>query len=90
MLASWETIVSALLGLAGTAVLILYWYSTSSLHYWKKIGVKLLKPLPLLGTTNKSALNISSLAEIFWDLFLLKLNCFLSALEQRPVPGSCK
>jgi hypothetical protein len=57
MLTSWETIVSTLLSLAGTTELILYWNSTSTLHYWKKIGVKLLKPLSLLGNTKKSALN---------------------------------
>jgi hypothetical protein len=81
MLASWEIIVSALLGLAGTAVLILYWYSMPTLHYWKKIGVNLLKPLSVLDNTKESALNKSSPAEVFRDLYLLKLNWFLSSSE---------
>jgi len=69
-LASWESIVSPLLGFAGTAMLILYWYSKPTLHYWKNIDVKLLKPLSLLGNTKKFALNKSSPAEVFWDLKL--------------------
>jgi len=90
MLASLETIISALFGLAGTAVLILYWYSKSTLQCWKKIGVKLLKPLPLMGNKKKIALNKSSPAEIFRDLYLLKLNRFASASEYGPVPDACE
>jgi hypothetical protein len=81
MLASWERIVSTLLSLAGTTELILYWYSTSTLHYWKKISVKLLKPLSLIRNTKKSALNKTSSAEVFQDLKLLNLNRFLSGSE---------
>jgi hypothetical protein len=69
MLVSLETIVSALLGLAGTAVLILYCYSMSLLHYWKKTGVKSLKPLPLLGNTKTFALN---------NVHRLKYSCLLT------------
>jgi len=64
MLASLEKIGSSLLGLARTAVLILYWYSTSALHYWKKIGVKSLKPLPLFGNNKNFAFNKRPPAEI--------------------------
>ena len=90
MLASWETILYVLLGFAGTAMLILYWYSKPTLHYWKKIGVKLLKPLSLLGNTKKSALNKSSPAEVFRDLYFLKLYRFLSGSEKVTVTGSCE
>jgi len=90
MLVSLETIVSVLIGLARTAVLILYWYSMSTLHCWKKIGVKLLKPLPLFGNNKNFALNKRSPAEIFRDLYLLKLNRFVSASEYGPVPDSCE
>jgi len=80
MLASLETIISALFGLAGTAVLILYMYSTSALNYWK-IGVKLLKALPLFGNNKNFDLNKRPPAEVFRDLYLLKLNWFLSGSE---------
>lgn len=69
MEASFETIVSALLGLVATAVVFLYRYSTSTFHYWKKIGVKSLKPLPLLGNTKNFALHKRSPAEVFRELY---------------------
>ena len=81
MLASWETIATALLGLERSAMLIFYWYSTSTLHYRKKKGVKLLKPLSLPGNTKKFALNKTSPAEVYRDLYLLKLNWFYLALN---------
>jgi len=90
ILASWEAIISALLGLTGTVVLILYWYSSSTLHYWKKICMKLLKPLSLLGNTKKFALNKSSPSEIFREFYLPELNWFLSDSEEGAVPGSCE
>jgi cytochrome P450 family 6 len=69
MEASFETTVSAVLGFTVTAVLILYWYSISTFLYWKKIGVKSLKPVPLLGNTKNFALHKCSPAEVFRDLY---------------------
>jgi cytochrome P450 family 6 len=66
---SFEATVSVLLGLIGTTVLVLYWYSTSTFYYWKKKGVKSLKPSPLFGNVKELALHKRSPAELFQDLY---------------------
>jgi len=49
--------------------LVLYWYSTSTFYYWKKKGVKSLKPSPLFGNVKELALHKRSPAELFQDLY---------------------
>jgi cytochrome P450 family 6 len=60
---------AALLGFIGAAVLFLYWYATSTFGYWKKKGVKSLKPLPLFGNIRHFVLNKRSPAEVFQELY---------------------
>jgi cytochrome P450 family 6 len=64
-----ESTVAVLLGFIGATVLIVYWYLTSKFDYWKKIGVKSLKPLPLFGNIKHFVLHKRSPAEVFQDLY---------------------
>lgn len=50
-------------------MLFLYWYSTSKFDYWKKIGVKSLKSLPLFGNIQNFILRKRSPAEVFQELY---------------------
>ncbi|XP_021924075.1 cytochrome P450 6k1-like isoform X2 [Zootermopsis nevadensis] len=64
-----ETAVSALLGFMAATVFILYWFSTSTFHYWKNKGVKSLKPSPLFGNIKHFVLCKLSPSEVFQDLY---------------------
>ncbi|XP_069694675.1 probable cytochrome P450 6a13 [Periplaneta americana] len=64
-----RTVFTALLGFAAVAALILYWYSTATFGYWRKRGVKSLKPVPLFGNVKKFALRQRSPALVFQDLY---------------------